>query len=68
MVPLPRGERSLKTRAGFSSLGKRLRVFEIPILAIKIFFYCYHEILDASVLYQVKNIFMLIYIFVICKL
>jgi len=32
----------------FSKLGKRLRVFEIPILAFKDFFYCYREILDAS--------------------
>jgi hypothetical protein len=34
--------------SGLFLAGEKTAFFEIPILAIKIFFYCYHEILDAS--------------------
>jgi len=42
----------------FSKPGKRLRVFKIPILAFKIFFYCCHEILDASYIRFILIIFL----------
>ncbi|MBM3699606.1 MAG: hypothetical protein FJW68_01640 [Actinobacteria bacterium] len=37
-----------ENRAGFSSPGKRLRVFKIPVPAIRIILYYYHGVLDAN--------------------